>query len=790
MAIDQTLAVAKERHFAGDFTTARGLYERILASQPDDANVMLRLGVLELQCGANDAALAWLDQALVCSPDDARLHFARGQALTAAQQFSKAIDAYRRALTLEAHSADVLFALGAALQSVADYRGAIEVYTSALVLEPAHADTLNNLGNCHRQQGAFGIAEAAYRRALAVRPNDANALTNLGTLLEARDCPAEAVETLREAVRIAPDSPYGLLNLAVSLHGRRNFTEAAALLTRVIELDPRFPEAAYNLANTLHALGRPREALLQYQRALALQPSHADAHNNMGNVYRELGELTRAAQAFDTAIRLRPAFVAAHNNAATLMRTLGRLDEAEAHLRNVLAIDPHHSATHNNLGTVLKDKGRIDDGIDCYRQALACDPCNVVAHSNLAYALTFQSEDHQPLLDECRRWSEMHEAACATHPPHENDATPTRRLRIGYVSPDFRNHCQTLFTVPLLSNHDREHFEIFCYSSVERPDDLTRRIARHADVWRDVRSLDDEELAQRIRDDRIDILLDLTMHMADGRPLLFARKPAPVQVAWLAYPGTTGIAAIDYRLTDAWLDPPESDAHYSEQSIRLADSFWCYDPLTNTPSVNPLPALSNGYVTFGCLNNPCKLTDRTLRLWSGVMREVDDARLLLMAPEGDARVRLMQRLEQHGIDGERVRFVPFRPRADYLLNYHQIDIGLDTLPYNGHTTSLDSCWMGVPVVTRVGHTVVGRAGLSQAMNLGLSELAAHSDAQFVETAVRLARDLPRLAALRDSLRERLAASPLMNGERFAAQVEAVYRMVWRQWCDQFDARAT
>jgi predicted O-linked N-acetylglucosamine transferase (SPINDLY family) len=362
-------------------------------------------------------------------------------------------------------------------------------------------------------------------------------------------------------------------------------------------------------------------------------------------------------------------------------------------------------------------------------------------------------------------------------------------LRIGYVAADFRDHCQSLFTVPFFSHHDHAQFEIFCYASVERPDDLTRRLASYADVWRDVRELDDEGLAQQIRADGIDILVDLAMHMADGRPLLFARKPAPVQVAWLAYPGTTGIEAIDYRLTDPNLDPLDpldpqdspdrlnpadpqhtqsaSDSHYSERSLRLPDSFWCYDPLTTEPAVNALPALSADSLTFGCLNNPCKLTDRTLTMWSAVLREVAQARLLLMTPAGNARQNLARRMERQGIDMQRVGFVPFQPRADYLRTYHQIDLGLDTFPYNGHTTSLDSLWMGVPVVTRVGETAVGRGGLSQLVNLGLGELAA---------------DRTRLAHLRQGLRSRMEQSPLTDGARFARNAEAAYRQMWQAWC--------
>ncbi|CAB3802589.1 Photosystem I assembly protein Ycf3 [Pararobbsia alpina] len=773
------------RHLAGEIDHARELYERALAIEPDDANVMFRLGVLDMQCGAYDAALDWLDRALTRAPDNVRYHFVRGHVFAAAQRFTDAIDAYRRALALEADSADVLFALAAALQSVADYPAAIDAYTAVLAVDPAYADAFNNLGNCHRQQGNTDAAEAAYRRAIALHPGDANALTNLGTLVQAVGRVDEALGLLEAAVHAAPDSPCGLVNLGVALHQRGDFVQSAALLTRAIELDSALPEAEYNLGNALHALGRRREALIHYQRAIEQAPAHADAHNNLGIVHQEWGSLHDASQAFNAAIRLRPDFVAALNNLATVMRTFGSMDEAEAHLRDALAVDPRHSATHNNLGNVLKDQGRLEDGIDCYRQALACDPCNVVAHSNLTYALTFQTEHFEPLLDECRRWSARHEAPLRdTHQPHLNDATPSRRLRVGYVSPDFRNHCQTLFTLPLLSHHDREHFEIFCYASITRPDDLTQRVASHADVWRIVSELNDEQLAQMIRDDRIDILIDLTMHMSNGRPLLFARKPAPVQIAWLAYPGTTGIGAIDYRLTDPWLDPVGTDSQYTERSIRLPDSFWCYDPLTDTPEVNALPALSKGYPTFGCLNNPCKLGDASLKLWGEAMREVGDARLMLMAPDGTARARLLERLGQHGIGDERVSFTSYRPRAEYLRTYQQIDVGLDTFPYNGHTTSLDSYWMGVPVVTRVAGTVVGRAGLSQSANLGLRELAADSDAQFVETAVQLARDLPRLSDMRKSLRARLAASPLMNGARFAVHVEAAYREVWRHWCDQ------
>ena len=298
----------------------------------------------------------------------------------------------------------------------------------------------------------------------------------------------------------------------------------------------------------------------------------------------------------------------------------------------------------------------------------------------------------------------------------------------------------SFFTIPLLSHHDHRQFEIFCYADVLRPDAVTERLRGYADVWRSTVGLSDQQLADLVRSDQIDILVDLTMHTADNRLLVFARKPAPVQVTWLAYPGTTGLSTIDYRLTDPYLDPPGLfDAFYSEESIRLPDTFWCYDPLTDQPPVNALPALENGFITFGCLNNFCKVNDGCLALWAQVLRAVPQSRLLLRAPRGQAREHVLARLEQEGIAASRVEFADRQPRLEYLKLYQRIDLGLDPLPYNGHTTSLDAFWMGVPTLTLVGKTVVGRAGWSQLCNLGLKELAAETPEQYVALAAQTGR---------------------------------------------------
>jgi len=745
---DQLLETATERHRAGNLAEARRLYRQVLAEIPTHAVALFRSGLLELQDGHPQAALGLIEQAAAAAPDEPRHHFGLGQALQALCRHEDAAAAYRRVLRADPRSADAHFALGNALQSLGDYDRAIDAYQAAVQLQPDFSDALNNWGTALQEMGRID----------------------------------EAVERLRAAVDLQPQVASYAVNLGIALCRQRNFAAAEAVLRRTQGQDANNPEAAFNLGNALHGQGRQREAADQFRHALALRPGYADALNNLANIHKELGEFALAEAAYESAIRLQPEYIVALNNLGVLLRTLGRFEEAEAMLRRGLRLNPQHCALLDNLGSVLKDAGELDAAIECFRKALEADPSNAATHSNLAYALSFQSPDARAILAECLRWNERF--AAGLHPgarSYPNDRAPDRRLRIGYVSPDFRDHCQSLFTIPLLSHHDHAAFEIFCYSSVERPDDYTRRIAGSADVWRDVRPLDDQALAGLIERDRIDILVDLTMHMAHGRPLLFARKPAPIQVAWLAYPGTTGIRAIDYRFTDPRLDPSGFETHYSERTKRLPDSFWCYDPLDDQPHVNALPAVERGYLTFGCLNNPCKVTAATLRLWGDVMRALPGSRLRLLAPSGRHRRILLERLDERGIAAERVSFAPYRARALYLRSYHDIDIGLDTFPYNGHTTSLDSLWMGVPIITRVGPTCVGRATLSQLFHMGLPELAADSDAGFVGAAVALADDLPRLAELRQSLRARLAQSPLMDAGRFAQNIESAYREIWKDY---------
>ena len=505
------------------------------------------------------------------------------------------------------------------------------------------------------------------------------------------------------AFSLRPDWAEAQNNLGIALREQGQLTEAVACCQRAVQLKPEFVEAHNNLGIVLVKQGRSDEAIVCFQRSLELDPQCARAHNNLGNVFRDQG----------------------------------KLDEAVACYRQAMEVQPDFAAAHYNLGNALKDQGKPDEAVTCYRRVLELQPSFAAAHSNLLYTLNFchldSGWDARKIYEEHRRWDQDHAQHLANFiEPHANDRSPGRRLRIGYVSPNFRLHPVGIFLLPLLESHAHRDFEVFCYADVVRPDAMTARLRGSADVWRNILGLADDQVADLVRQDRIDVLVDLTVHMDHNRLLVFARKPAPVQVTYLAYCGTTGLGAMDYRFTDPRLDPPGEDRQiYSEESIRLPESYWCYRPAIETPPVNALPALEAGYITFGSLNNFCKVTAPTIATWSRLLLAAPESRLLLHTHSGGHRDQVRSFLVEQGIASERLTFVGFLPAAEYFALYRQIDVALDPFPYGGGTTTCDALWMGVPLVSLAGGTAVGRSGLSILSNLGLRELVANDSEQYV-----------------------------------------------------------
>jgi protein O-GlcNAc transferase len=565
---------------------------------------------------------------------------------------------------------------------------------------------------------------------------------------------AEAEAACREALATKQSNAHALSLLGALLGQRGRSADAAVVLERSLAVRPEQPDALYNLGVARERMGDLTAAARAYRRAIGLAPGLAEAHRGLGSVLYKAGRNGQAAECLRAAVRLRPGFAEAWAALAQACGELGRQAEATACRRRVVELRPDAAAEHSRL---LYD--------------LHYDP----------------AVSPEEMFDEHRRWASKHADPLAENARrHGNDRDPHRRLRVGYVSADFRAHPVARFQEPVLAHHDRQAFEVFCYSDVPRPDAVTERLRSYAHVWRETRGLDDGQLAGQVREDRIDVLVDLAGHAAGNRLLAFARRPAPVQVTCNGYIDTTGMAAMDYRLTDALHDPPGiSDRFHTERLVRLPACNWCYRPDDDSPPVSPPHCMQSGCVTFGSLNKFYKATTPMLDLWARILTEVPGSRLVLVVQGGDdANPSVREAIVRRGVPSDRVEVLgKAASRREYMERFGRIDIALDTFPFNGITTTCDALWMGVPVVSLAGRTHVSRAGLSILTHIGLGELACATPEEYVKRAVHLAADRGGLAGRRRGLREWMARSSLRDECAYTRAVEAAYRAMWVSWCD-------
>ncbi|HVS73586.1 MAG TPA: tetratricopeptide repeat protein [Phycisphaerae bacterium] len=705
-------------------------------------------------------------------------------------------------------------------QQSGEHAHAEEIFRQVLAAYPEQRDALHMLGALLFAQGRSPEGEELVRRAIALAPNEPLFQLTLATILTGTNRAPEAIQILQRLAHDNPNVPDVHLNLGVAFSALARHADAVEPYERTLKLSPGHMKAQLNLGITLCSLGRNEEAIwilrdatrrhprvadlhatlgaalyqagqweaavTACQEAIRLDPNSVPAYHNLCLALTDLGHLEDAAEAAKRTTELLPQFPSVHISYGEAMRRLGNFDECRRAYEHALTLHPNDPDLHNNLGNLLSDQSEFDAALAAYRRAIELGPNVLAYYSNLLYTLQFHPTiSPEDSFAEHRKFdAAMCEPLRRLSTAHINDPAPARRLRIGYISTEFRSHALGFYLVALYANHDKSQVEVFSYADVAQPDAVTFRLRQNSERWIDIRGLSDDALAQRIRDDGIDILVDLHLHMGGNRALLFARKPAPVQIAFAGYPGTTGISAMDWRITDRHLEPPNlPPVPSSEKVLRSLETFWCYTPQVEVP-INDLPADRAGYITFGNLNNFKKVNESTLGLWARVMRELPNSRILMLAAQGTHRRWATAILESQGIAPDRVGYINRGPVKDYLAAYHQIDLGLDTFPYNGHTTSLDAFWMGVPTVTITGNTPVSRAGFSQLSNLQLPDLAADSPDTFVTIATTLARDLPRLRHLRATLRPRMESSPLMDGPRFARDIESAYRHAWQAWCSQ------
>lgn len=577
-----------------------------------------------------------------------------------------------------------------------------------------------------------------------------------------------------------------VLQQAVALHQAGRYAEVEQLTRAALARNPDDPEALKMLAATLCAQGRSHESLVHLRRVAELTPDAAEAHLSLGTVLAATGNTHEAIESYRRAAHLRPDLSEARYRLATMLKALGRYDDAEDCCRSGLLHDPCSALLHHVFGNVLFEQGRVDAAIVEIRTAVELDPDSSTAHGDLARMLNYTlADDPLTVWQAHRAWAERHasrfEAAAL---PNTNDPDPMRRLRVGYVSPYFHRHAVTFFFESILQHHDRFGVDVTLYADVAQPDEYSRRLQSYSARWRDTFALSDDQMARMIRDDAMDVLVDLSGQTPRNRLLVFARRPAPVQVTWIGYPNTTGLATMDYRFTDALCDPPGTTEHlHSEALVRLPGIYMSWRPPEEAPDVGRLPALKAGRVTFGSFNSCYKLSPRMLALWSGILEQLPEARLKLLDISGKAaKSRILELFAANGADLKRIEIVPRLSFADFLAVYGEVDIALDTFPYHGTTTTCFSLWMGLPVVTLAGGTHVSRVGVSMLTNVGLAPLVARDGDEYIHIATRLARNLNELADLRASLRDRMRQSPNTDGRCCAINVEHAYREMWAAWC--------
>jgi protein O-GlcNAc transferase len=790
IASSDLFAVAARFQRFGTFVAAEQLYRQVVQEQPDHAGAWCELGEVCRALGRHEEAVRACRRSLALHPDCVRAHTNLGLALLEQGQRDDAIAAFREALRFQPAFAPAHHHLGAALLEQGFLEEAATACREALRLEPSLAAAHDTLGRVLAQQGNLSEAASCFGRAAQLQPDFGRAWLHLGDALRGLGRHDEAGASYEQLVRLRPGELEPHLRLAELLMELGRPADATLCYERALRLRPDSAALYNNLGLALLKQQRWEEAVLSLQQALYLEPDLAEACNNLGLGWLNQDQVEEARHWFQRAVQLKPDLADAHNNLAVALDTLRDSDGAWTCLERAVQLQPNHGGALANLGSACTGQGYLTEAVAYYRRALALRPGDARTHSNLLLALLHQpGVDPLDIREEARRYAQQHAAPLAAAiQPHALRPLEGRRLRIGYVSTDFREHAVACFLEPILANHDHQHFEIFCYADVPRPDAVTQRFQGYADQWCSLVGMSDARAAERIRQDGIDVLVDLVGHSADGRRLLvFARKPAPVQVSFLGYLGTTGLPTIDYYITDVHADPPGwTEGHYQEQLVRLPECGCCYRPGAAPDVVEQPPARKSGRVTFGCLNRPAKVNDEVLTLWSRILAAVPGSRLLLRGGWGRrTEDRLRDTLARQGIAPERLLLAGRTPtHVDYLKLFWELDLSLDPFPHNGITVTCDSLWMGVPVLSLAGRTTVSRQGVQLLTNVGLDEWIADTPEDYVQRAVELAGDLDRLAALRNGLRQRMSRSPLLDGLRFTRHLEAAYRATWDKWTEK------
>ena len=726
-----------------------------MAPQPSNAADRLRAAVAAHRAGALDKAARLYAEALALEPRHPDALHLSGVVAFQRSRHKEAIRQIGRAMEAAPAVPDFPNSRGLVRRETGDLEGAESDFVSATALNPEYTAAWINLGQTRLLRGRAREAVEAFQRAAALAPDAAEAHAYLGTALLRAGDHAAAIPALRQAVRLDGKMAEAHYNLGIALERERDDPGAEQSWRRAIEANPFYLKPWNHLGLLLNRRGRTADARTVFERALSHAGSDtagaAELWNNFANLLEETNEVEASLAAYDKAVASAPEAALPRLNYGSALLAAGLTDEARVHLERALQLAPTLPAA---------------------------------AHSAFFVTLYTQDPAHPP-LERLRAWAGALPRDAGDFSTRDRD--PARRLRIGYVSPDFYRHSVAYFLEPVLEAHDRGAVEVFCYANVRNPDAVTARLRSRADHWRDVRGMNDGDLAAAIRADGIDILIDLAGHTVGTRLPVFARRPAPIQVGWIGYPATTGLSEIDWHITDEWTDPPGlTEAQYCERQLRLPGGFNVYRPPEQAPDIGALPALGNGHVTFGSFNFAAKLNAATFERWAALLQRVPRSRLLIKHRGlAVSRIRdsVRERFRRYDIDPARLDLLAFVPDPQgHLALYNQVDIALDSFPYNGTTTTCEALWMGVPVVTQAGNSHMSRVGVSLLSRAGLQKWIAGDGGTYLEIAARMASDLSTLATVRAGLRDRVARSPLCDAQAHTRQLEGELRRLWREWC--------
>lgn len=770
-------------HQAGELQEAEKLYRLVLATNPQHADSLHLLGIISRQAGNAAAAVDFIGRAIKVQPRAAAYHTSRGNALRDLGRVEHAEACYREALRLQQDFPEALTGLGGLLVEAGRFEEAETFCRKAVQVRPDYAGQ-TNLGLALAGLGRHEEAAACHREAVRLRPDAPEAHNDLGRVLEKLDKATDAEECFREALRLRPDFADAHNNVGIVYRKNRRLASAAACFQMAVGVQPDFVEAHINLADTLYLLGRSAEAEPHGRDAVRLSPASPDAHNCLGLALSGLARHAEAEACYREAVRLRSDFVAAYINLGNTLKELDRLEDAEASFREALRLQTDQPDALKGLALVLLAQRKFAATVEHLENALASIVSSATGWRVLLGALLYVPDlSLEERFDKHLAFGRHMAEQAKPLPAPANDRTPGRRLRIGWLSSDFHQHPVARNLGILFRNRNRDAFETFCYADVKGPDPMTEAFKRQSDVWRSITGLDDAAVAEMIRADQIDIMIYLAGHFDDNRPQVAAWRPAPVQISMFDT-ATTGLAEMDYLIADQILAPAHRPEKFTERVLRLP-SCYVHEPPRGGPTPASPPCLSGTGVKFASFHNPSKLHTKVFTLWGDILRRLPDAHIQFQYMERFADQGLQQAV-RHDLGEDVVSRAAFgvftRSIGDHLEAYNHVDISLDPFPFNGSTATFEALWMGVPIVTLLGDTIVSRWTASMLSKVGLDDLVARSPEEYVDIAVRLASDQARLVDLRHTLRERLIRSSICDGPRTTRYFERALRAVWRKWC--------